>query len=89
MRQAHVFISGAVQGVGYRFFVRSWARTFVISGWVANLSDGRVEAVFQGEKSAIQKMIDQCRKGPFLAEVKKIQVQFEEAAEEFGDFKIA
>ncbi len=88
MKQARVIISGSVQAVGYRFFVRSWARQYDITGWVRNIPDGGVEAVFQGEKKNIDDLIAKCRKGPFMAEVKDIDVIWEEVAEEFGDFQV-
>ena len=88
MTQAHVFISGAVQGVGYRQFVKSSARKLGLTGWVRNAEDGGVEAVLQGEEEEIEKMIELCRKGPFLAEVKQIGFEWEEGEEEFKDFLI-
>lgn len=88
MKQAHVFIVGSVQGVGYRFFVKSFARTYGIAGWVANLPDGRVEAVFQGERQSIESLIGKCRKGPFLSEVKDVVVSWEEIEERHGDFQV-
>lgn len=88
MKQAHVLISGSVQGVGYRFFVKSWARTYGVVGWVKNSLEGKVEAVFQGEEKSIEDLIAKCRKGPFLAEVKDIAVNWEEGGDEFGDFKV-
>lgn len=88
MKQAHVFISGSVQGVGYRFFVKSWARTFGVVGWVKNSSEGKVEAVFQGNEKSIEYLIAKCWKGPFLAAVKDVVVNWEEGGDEIGDFKV-
>lgn len=87
MKQAHVYISGFVQGVGYRAYVRSKARKLGLVGWVRNLSDERVEGVFQGEKEVIEKMLKLCRRGPFFANVKDIVVDWEEAQETFLEFK--
>lgn len=89
MKQARVFISGSVQGVGYRFFVKSWAKTYGVTGWVKNSSDGKVEAVFQGEKKRIEDLIAKCRKGPFLAEVNDVAVNWEKGGDEFDDFQVA
>ena len=69
MKQAHVYISGFVQGVGFRAYVRSKARKMNIFGWVRNLSDDRVEAVFQGDENNIKKLIALCKRGPFFAQV--------------------
>lgn len=88
MKQAHVFIKGSVQGVGYRFFVKSWAKTYGVAGWVKNSPEEEVEAVFQGEEKSIEDLITKCRKGPFLAEVKDISVSWEEVRERFGDFQV-
>jgi len=73
---AHVFISGFVQGVGFRRFVRHHALSLELTGWVKNLPDNRVEAVFQGSKEQIEKIIAICKKGAFLSEVKDIAVEW-------------
>ena len=88
MKQAHIFISGSVQGVGYRFFIKSWAKTFGVVGWVKNSPEGKVEAVFRGDEKSIEDLIAKCRKGPFLAEVKDVVVNWEEGGDEFGDFRV-
>lgn len=71
---AQVFISGFVQGVGFRQFVKRSALNLGLSGWVRNLPDNRVEVKFIGEKEQIEKMISLCKKGNFLAEVKNVEV---------------
>ena len=86
MLQAHVFISGTVQGVGYRYFVRSNAKKLGLTGWVRNVEDGGVEAVMQGEKEAIEKMISLCRQGPMLSEVEHIGFEWEEVEKNLQDF---
>jgi len=88
MTQAHVFVSGTVQGVGFRYFVRSNARKLGLTGWVRNTEDEGVEAVFQGQKETIEAMIALTRQGPFLAEVKHIGFDFEEVEEVYKDFFI-
>ena len=88
MKQAHVFISGTVQGVGYRYFVRSNARKLGLTGWVRNTEDGGVEAVFQGEQPVIQQMLALCKQGPFLSEVKHIGFEEEEMDEVFTEFTV-
>lgn len=88
MKQAHVVISGSVQGIGYRFFIKSWAKTYGVTGWVKNLPEEKVEAVFQGNEEDIENLITKCRKGPFLAEVKDVGVNWEEIGDEFGDFQV-
>lgn len=88
-QQAHVFISGTVQGVGYRYFVRSNAKQLGLTGWVRNTEDGGVEAVFQGEKEKIEEMIGICRQGPMLSEVEHIGFEWEEITEQFSEFSIS
>lgn len=88
MQQAHVFISGRVQGVGYRYFVRSNAKQLGLTGWVRNSEDGGVEAVIQGDKEKIEEMIGICRKGPMLSKVEHIGFEWEEIEDSFVDFII-
>lgn len=76
--RAHVFISGKVQGVGYRFSTLEIAVKIGVNGWVKNLPDGRVEAVFESNKEAIEKMINWCKKGPDYAIVKDISIEYQE-----------
>lgn len=85
--QAHIFVLGFVQGVGFRQFVKRKARELNLSGFVKNLPDGRVEALFQGAKEDLDKIIEYCKKGPFLAEVEEVNVLWEEEKEVFSDFK--
>ncbi len=75
--RAHVFVSGVVQGVGYRYSTMNQSRYLGVSGWVRNLPDGRVEAVFEGSQAAIDSMIRWCRQGPIGAVVKEVVVQYE------------
>lgn len=83
----HVFVSGFVQGVGYRRFIKGKAISLGLKGFVRNLPDRRVEAVFVGDKEDVEKMIRECRKGPFLSEVKNIEVK-KIQEKEFEDFKV-
>lgn len=87
MSQVHVFISGFVQGVGFRQFIYENARERNLTGFVSNLPDGRVEVVFRGSKERIEEMIEICKKGPFLSEVKNVEARWEEK-KEFKDFEI-
>lgn len=76
--RAHVFISGIVQGVGYRFSTVDAAKQQDISGWVRNLPDRRVEAVFEGTKEAVESIIRWCHQGPPGAVVQDVRVEYEE-----------
>jgi acylphosphatase len=86
--QAHVFVSGKVQGVYYRASTRDAAREKGVEGWVRNLDDGRVEAVFEGEEDAVKAMVEWCHKGSRRAEVKDVEVEWDEATGEFDGFEI-
>lgn len=88
MKQAHIFISGFVQGVGFRHFVRSKANELGLTGWVLNLPDNRVETIVQGSKEKIELLIEQCKKGPFLSDVEEADVQWEEVEQKFNSFDI-
>ncbi|MEM4271137.1 MAG: acylphosphatase [Candidatus Pacearchaeota archaeon] len=85
---ARVFISGFVQGVGFRQHIRRKARSLGLSGWVRNLADGRVEALFSGSREAIEEAISECYKGPMLAEVKNVTVDWDESDKKYPDFEI-
>jgi acylphosphatase len=74
---AHVKISGQVQGVGYRFATQQQARNLGLSGWVRNLSDGRVEAVFEGQREVVEAMMQWCQHGPPAAQVDRVEVDLE------------
>lgn len=87
MKQAHLYISGFVQGVGFRAYVRSKAKKIGVNGWVRNLQDNRVEAVFQGKKEKIETLIKVCNRGPFFARVSNIVVDWEEGEESYYDFR--
>lgn len=76
--RAHVFISGKVQGVFYRANTKEMATQMEIDGWVKNLNDGRVEAVFEGGRNDIEKMIDWCWEGSPQANVEDIDVSWED-----------
>jgi acylphosphatase len=72
-----VVVSGRVQGVWFRDSCRRQAELEGLAGWVRNLPDGRVEAVFEGEAPAVDSLVHWCREGPRLAQVSDVQ-QFDE-----------
>lgn len=74
--QAHVLVSGLVQGVGYRLTTQTIARQNGLTGWVRNLPDGRVEAVFEGTQSQVTQMLEWCRQGPPAARVDDVTVEY-------------
>jgi acylphosphatase len=85
---AHLFIDGRVQGVFYRAFTRELANDLGLTGWVRNLGDGRVEAVFQGDKTAVEKAIRECYIGPPGARVSNIDVKWETGKDAGREFSV-
>lgn len=85
--RAHVFVSGTVQGVFFRATTRDEARDRGVGGWVRNLEDGRVEAVFEGEPDAVQEMVAFCHEGSKAAVVEDVDVT-EESPEGLTEFRI-
>jgi acylphosphatase len=83
-RRVHVFISGDVQGVGFRWFCREEALRRRLAGFVRNLADGRVEAVFEGESAPVDSMVEWCRSGPNFARVEAVDVREEQPAGDQG-----
>lgn len=73
-----VVVSGSVQGVFYRSEARERARERGVAGWVRNLPDGRVEAVFEGPDEAVDAMVGWCREGTPMARVDDVEVAREE-----------
>lgn len=86
--RAHVYVSGVVQGVFYRSFVRNRAQMLNLRGWIKNTMDGCVEIVFEGETDQVKEAIEDCRKGPTGAQVTDLRVEWEKPRGEFMDFEI-
>jgi acylphosphatase len=76
--RARVRVAGRVQGVFFRAEARDRARSLGLSGWVRNAHDGSVEASFEGPAERVQSMVEWCRRGPALAEVQDVSVDWEE-----------
>ena len=87
-KRAHLYISGRVQGVNFRYYTRQQARSLGVKGWVRNLIDGRVEAVFEGDGVSVESMVDWCHHGPRGAWVDRVEVQWEDPTGEFSGFEI-
>jgi acylphosphatase len=78
---------GRVQGVFFRDSVRRAAETRGVAGWVANRGDGTVEAVFEGDPEAVDRLVELCRGGPGRAEVERLDVEDEEP-EQLRGFRV-
>ena len=86
--RAHIYVSGRVQGVFFRVFTREQAGEHGVNGWARNLPDGRVEAVFEGPRAAVEQVVDWCRHGPPYAEVSTVEVDWE-TPEKLDGFSIS
>lgn len=85
--RAHVLVSGFVQGVFFRHATAQRARSRGVTGWVRNLPDGRVEAVFEGEEEAVRFLVGWCRSGPPHASVAAVEVSWGASSGGFGRFE--
>ena len=83
----HVWVSGVVQGVFFRSATYRMARDLDLDGWVRNLSDGRVEAVFEGPSDHVESAVDWCRHGPDRAVVERVEI-FEEPVDGARGFEV-
>jgi acylphosphatase len=88
VKRVHVYISGIVQGVSFRYYTLQEAIRSGATGWVCNLPDGRVEAVIEGDEAAIDRMLAWCREGPRGGHVDRAEVLPEAATGEFQGFRI-
>ena len=86
--RARAFISGRVQGVAFRWETQRVAARHKVFGWVRNLPDRRVEAVFEGPRPQVNAVLDWCRQGPAIARVDEVDIQWEEFKGEFKSFSI-
>ncbi len=84
----HVVIEGRVQGVFFRAATRDEARARGLGGWVRNLPDGRVEALFEGDKAALNDMLIWCRKGPPYSYVAKLDIDWQAFQGDLTDFRV-
>ena len=82
-----VLVSGRVQGVAFRAAARAQAHAVGVAGWVRNLADGRVEAVFEGEPAAVDVLVAWCHAGPSWARVERVEVQ-DEIPEGLATFEV-
>ncbi|BBL78217.1 hypothetical protein RxyAA322_00710 [Rubrobacter xylanophilus] len=87
-KRVHVYVSGRVQGVFFRDSTRERARRLGVSGWVCNLPDGRVEAVFEGESGAVDEMVRWCHEGPPHARVESVEAEEEPVSGGSEEFEV-
>ena len=88
MHELHTIVSGRVQMVMYRDFVKRGARSLGLTGWVKNLSDGTVEVLAQGEKEKLEQLIERMKKGSVLSKVGDVRIEWREPSARFDRFDI-
>ncbi|MCD6408691.1 acylphosphatase [bacterium] len=88
MKRYHLFVSGIVQGVGFRWYTERIALSCGITGWVKNLPDGRVEIVAEGEEENLKRFVDDLKKGYLGKNIREIEKIEEEYKGEFNSFTI-
>lgn len=84
----HVLIEGTVQGVGFRYSTQRQALARGLNGWVCNLDDGRVEALFEGPRESLEQMLEWCAAGPRFAQVTKVDAQWETGEARYSAFQL-
>jgi acylphosphatase len=87
MKTVKIFISGIVQGVLFRAFIKDEAEKLGLNGYVRNLDDGRVETVIEGYDNDVNRMIEICKKGPPQGRVRDVEIE-KLSNQGFGEFKI-
>jgi acylphosphatase len=86
--RARVRVFGRVQGVLFRHYAAVMAGKLGVLGYVQNLDDGSVEAIYEGEKAAVDEMVEWTKKGPPHARVTSFRFTWEEPTDEFFDFSV-
>lgn len=84
--RVHLYVSGMVQGVFFRARTRDVAQSLGLTGWVRNLSDGRVEIVAEGLHDGLVRLISWCHKGPRAASVEHVEIKWQKASGEYDTF---
>jgi len=88
MHEIHCMVAGRVQMVMYRDFASRRARSLGLTGFVSNLEDGTVEMVAQGERAALEELVEHLKKGPLLARVENVDVEWREPQGLYEGFEI-
>ena len=87
-QRVHLFVKGKVQGVFFRQALKVMAKKNNVNGWVRNLSDGRVEAVLEGEDVDVSTLVEWAHAGSANARVEDIEIKNEKYKEEFTKFEV-
>ncbi len=84
----HVYVSGYVQGVAFRYTAIRQANRLGVTGWVKNLRDGRVELLIEGEESSVRQMVDWCSHGPRSAHVTNLKTEICSYTGRYTNFEV-
>ncbi len=87
-KRIHVFYSGNVHGVGFRYTAQDIASQLGLVGWVRNLSDGRVEIISEGEEKKIKQFLNEIEKGFLGRYIRDTDISWKEPTREFNNFDI-
>jgi acylphosphatase len=88
LQRARVRVSGQVQGVFFRDSTRQKAEELGLAGWVRNMPDGQVEALFEGPPEKVEEIVSWCKEGPQRASVEKVDADFESAGGDLEGFEV-
>jgi acylphosphatase len=88
MKRVRVIISGDVQGVGFRTWIKNKAKAINVTGWVKNHSDGSVETVAEGDEEQLKEFVEFCHQGPEVSWVEKVEVVWHPYKDEYMTFEI-
>jgi acylphosphatase len=86
--RVHLKIEGRVQGVFFRASTINQAQSLGLKGWVMNCHDGSVEAVAEGSRAKLEQLVSWCHHGPSGAVVRQVRTKWEDARNEFQEFRI-
>lgn len=86
-KSIRLYITGTVQGIFYRAFVKENAEKLNLKGFVRNLEDGKVEIFLEGDNENVDKMIELCKQGPKHSQIKNVELK-EEKFQDFKQFKV-
>jgi len=84
----HVIISGHVQGIFFRAFVKKAANVYGVTGWVKNNADGTVEVIAEGVKEKLEKLLNSCKMGPPAAKIQNVKPEWQKWQGEFTNFEV-
>lgn len=86
--RVHIWVSGRVQGVGFRAFVQQSGMMYGLTGWVKNVGDDQVETVAEGPRETLERFVEVVRNGPRMSRVELAHVDWETPQGDMHDFRV-